>query len=106
MARPSEYDFELCKEICDNVALGSNVISVLDSDERFPAWNTFRRWKNDFAELSAMYVKAQQDKSEACLKEMQNGLGVKFKDYFVVQKVAKVATKNEKPKTVKRKKGE
>jgi len=38
--------------------------------------------------------------------EMQNGLGVKFKDYFVVQKVAKVATKNEKPKTVKRKKGE
>ena len=38
--------------------------------------------------------------------EMQNVLGVKFKDYFVVQKVAKVATKNEKPKTVKRKKGE
>ena len=38
--------------------------------------------------------------------EMQNGLGVKFKDYFVVQKVAKVATKNEKPKMVKRKKGE
>jgi len=38
--------------------------------------------------------------------EMQNGLGVKFKDYFVVQKVAKVATKNEKPKTVKRKKND
>jgi len=34
MARPSEYDFELCKEICDNVALGSNVISVLDSDRK------------------------------------------------------------------------
>jgi len=44
----------------------------LDSDERFPAWNTFRRWKNDFAELSAMYVKAQQDKSEACLKEIDD----------------------------------
>ena len=34
--------------------------------------------------------------------EMQNGLGVKFKDYFVVQKVAKVATKNRKRLNVKK----
>jgi len=34
--------------------------------------------------------------------EMQNGLGVKFKDYFVVQKVAKVQTKTTKKPTVKK----
>jgi len=29
--------------------------------------------------------------------EMQNGLGVKFKDYFVVQKVSKIESKKEVP---------
>ena len=65
--RPSDYDFELCKLICDEVASGRNIVDVLDSDERFPTWNTFRRWKNDIPELSALYVRAQQDKSEMCL---------------------------------------
>ena len=34
--------------------------------------------------------------------EMDNSLKGNFKNYFVVQKVAKVETKSEKPKTVKR----
>lgn len=68
--RPSKYDFNLCKEICDRVANGENIIAVLESDEKFPVWSTFRLWKNDNEELSTLYVKAQQDKSEAMLHEM------------------------------------
>jgi hypothetical protein len=34
--------------------------------------------------------------------EMEKALGATFKNYFVVQKVEKVETKSEKPKTVKR----
>jgi hypothetical protein len=34
--------------------------------------------------------------------EMEKALGTTFKNYFTVHKVAKVETKSEKPKTVKR----
>lgn len=71
MARPAEYDFALCEEICNQVAEGQNIIAVLESDERYPSWTSFRRWKNEKAELSSLYVKAQQDKAEAELYEIQ-----------------------------------
>lgn len=71
MARPSEYDFALCEEICNQVAEGQNIIAVLESDDRYPSWTSFRRWKNEKAELSSLYVKAQQDKAEAELYEIQ-----------------------------------
>ena len=29
MARPSEYDFEMCKEICDSIANGMNIKAFL-----------------------------------------------------------------------------
>jgi hypothetical protein len=39
--------------------------------------------------------------------QIETALGAnEFRKYFVIQKVAKVETKNEKPKTVKKKKGE
>jgi len=39
--------------------------------------------------------------------QIETALGAnEFRKYFVIQKVAKVETKNEKPKTVKRKKGQ
>jgi hypothetical protein len=65
MARPHEYDFEMCKEICDQVAEGQNVIAILNSNDKYPTWTSFRRWKNTHDELSTLYVKAQQDKAEA-----------------------------------------
>ena len=71
MARPSEYDFELCKLICDEVANGENIISVL-KESNFPSWSTFRRWKNEHEELRTLYVNSQQDKGIALENEIDD----------------------------------
>ena len=70
--RPSEYDYDLCVEICEQVANGKNVIHVLESKDNYPSWATFRKWKNENDELLTLYVNAIQDKSEAVLKEIDN----------------------------------
>ena len=72
MARPSEYDFDLCIEICDEIAKGRNVIETLNSDNRFPDWTTFRRWKNNNEELRTLYVNSQQDKAIALENEIDD----------------------------------
>ena len=71
MARPSEYDFELCKTICDEVANGENIISVL-TESTYPSWSTFRRWKNENEELRTLYVNSQQDKGIALESEIDD----------------------------------
>ena len=68
--RPSEYRFKLCEEICEEIANGGNVVGVLDKNDKYPSWSTFRRWKNDNKELQTLYIKAIQDKSEAIIFEI------------------------------------
>jgi hypothetical protein len=70
MARLSEYNYDDCEDICEEVANGRNIIDVLDSNNDFPSWSTFRRWKNEHQELQTLYVKAIQDKSEAVIFEI------------------------------------
>ena len=72
MARPSEYNFDLCIEICDEIAKGRNVIETLNSDNRYPDWTTFRRWKNNNDELRTLYVNSQQDKAIALENEIDD----------------------------------
>jgi hypothetical protein len=71
MARPSEYDYELCELICEEIAQGKNITEVL-KDPRFPAWSTFRRWKRNNEELRTLYVNSQQDKAEALESEIDD----------------------------------
>ena len=72
MARPSEYDYELCIKICEEIASGGNIVTVLNGTEEYPAWSTFRRWKRDNDELRTLYVNSQQDKAEALEHEMDD----------------------------------
>lgn len=69
--RPSEYDYKLCEEICEIIANGNNIIETLESNESFPSWSTFRRWKREHAELQTLYINAQQDKTEALIHNIQ-----------------------------------
>lgn len=62
--RPSDYDYELCKDICNEVAEGNNIVKVLESNEIYPCWSTFRRWKQENIELQTLYVNSIQDKAE------------------------------------------
>ncbi len=72
MARPSEYNFDLCIEICELVAIGDNIIKVLDSNKLYPSWSTFRRWKRENDELRTLYINSVQDKAEALENEMDD----------------------------------
>lgn len=64
MARPSEYNIELASEICEKIAEGGYIMEVLESNDNYPTWSTFRRWKRENPELQTLYVNAQQDKTE------------------------------------------
>ena len=71
MARPSEYNFELCVEICELIADGASVRSVLASNENYPDFTTWCRCKRNNEELRNLYVNAQQDKTEALIDNIQ-----------------------------------
>jgi len=72
MARLTEYDFDLCVEICNELANGNNIRRILDSKTEYPDWTTFRRWKQNNEELRTLYVNSQQDKAIALENELDD----------------------------------
>jgi hypothetical protein len=82
MARLTEYNIELCKEICEQVADGSNIIDVLKNNKSYPSWSTFRRWKIENEELRTLYVNSIQDKAEALESEMDE-----YRDMLLDKKI-------------------
>lgn len=72
MARLTEYDFELCVEICNELADGHNIKRILASKENYPNWTTFRRWKQNNEELRTLYINSQQDKAIALENELDD----------------------------------
>jgi len=72
MARPSEYNFDMCIEICSEVANGFNIKTVLKSKEEYPTFQTFCNWKRANQELFDLYVKTMQDKAESEMEEIDH----------------------------------
>jgi len=70
MARPSEYNFEMCQTICEEVANGFNIKTVLKSKTEYPDFSTWCRWKRNNEELRNLYVNAMQDKAESEMEEI------------------------------------
>jgi phage I-like protein len=69
--RPSEYDYNLCLEICIRVSEGENIKHVLASDERYPRFNTWCDWKRNNEQLSNLYTRSIQDKAESKEAEIE-----------------------------------
>jgi len=82
MARKSKYDFEMCVEICNELANGQNIKRILDSNERYPDWTTFRRWKQNNEELRTLYINSQQDKAIALENELDD-----FRDMLTTKEI-------------------
>ena len=82
MARLTEYNYELCIKICEEVAEGKNIMRILEHNNEYPSWSTFRRWKRDNEELRTLYINAQQDKAEALEKEMDD-----YRDMLVSKEI-------------------
>lgn len=72
MARLSEYNFELCKEICIQVAEGKNIKKVLASKEKYPHFATWCEWKREHNELADLYVRSIQDKAESIDSDIED----------------------------------
>ncbi len=72
MARLTEYNYELCIEICNELANGQNIKRILDSNKNYPDWTTFRRWKQNNEELRTLYISSQQDKAIALENELDD----------------------------------
>lgn len=65
MARLTEYNFDLCIEICNRIAEGYNIKTILDSKDEYPSFPTWCKWKRENAELLNLYVNSIQDKGES-----------------------------------------
>jgi hypothetical protein len=65
MARPSKYNFELATEICNKIADGNNIKKILSSDDNYPSFPTWCKWKRENPELLNLYVNSIQDKGES-----------------------------------------
>ena len=70
MARPSEYDLKLCANICDEVANGFNIKTVLNSKQEYPTFQTWCNWKREHQELFDLYTRSIQDKAESVDEEI------------------------------------
>jgi hypothetical protein len=72
MARLTEYNFDLCVDICNELADGQNIKRILNSNDKYPDWTTFRRWKQNNEELRTLYINSQQDKAIALENELDD----------------------------------
>lgn len=82
MARLNEYNYDICLAICEEVADGGNIMKILENNDNYPVWSTFRRWKRDNEELRTLYVNSQQDKAEALEAEMDD-----YRDMLVSKQI-------------------
>jgi len=80
MARPTEYNINICEEVCQLVQNGMNIKTALESNEKYPSFPTWCKWKRENEELLNLYVNAIQDKAEdvdykidQTIKEVRNG---------------------------------
>lgn len=72
MARPTEYDFKLCEEICDQIREGGNIKPILAKKTKYPSFPTWCKWKRENMELFNLYINSIQDKSESVLQNIQD----------------------------------
>ena len=73
----SIFNMDIVHEICALVADGGNIKTVLKSNNKFPSFETWRRWKNENEIVYVLYVNSIQDKGEsvdAQIDEIMDGL--------------------------------
>lgn len=69
--RPSEYNYELCVEICKEVSEGRNIKHVLASKDEYPNFNTWCDWRRNNEALSNLYTQSVQNKAESKEAEIE-----------------------------------
>jgi hypothetical protein len=61
MGRPTRYTKEIADEICARLSNGESLLSICESDDRFPGESTVRNWDDDDRDgFSAKYARARK----------------------------------------------
>jgi hypothetical protein len=68
MGRPSEYNEATASRICEMITEGATIREIQETSG-MPAWDTMRRWLNQFPEFQAQYARAREESGFAL--EMQ-----------------------------------
>lgn len=66
----SKFDISIVEEICLLVEDGQNIKTALKSNNKYPSFNTWCRWKRENDFVRDLYVNAIQDKSESVIEEI------------------------------------
>lgn len=72
MARISDYNFELCVDICERISNGESIKAILKSDDNYPSFQTWCKWRRENDELLDLYTRSIQDKAESVDSEIDN----------------------------------
>lgn len=67
--RPSTYTQELADRICEGIALGSSLRTVLTGDD-MPVMSTVFKWIREHEEFSNQYARACEERTEAMSEDL------------------------------------
>ena len=71
MGRPSDYDPEIAADICSLISTETKSLrSICQSDDKFPAINTFYRWMIHHPELRELYARAKEEQLQILADEI------------------------------------
>lgn len=68
----SKFDMDIVYDVCLLVEDGMNVKAALKTNDKFPSFNTWCRWKRENPHVRDLYINAIQDKSESVIEEMDD----------------------------------
>lgn len=71
MGRPTKYSKALADEICERIATGDSVRTIV-KDETMPAMATFFRWLQDKADFREQYEKAKELQADLLADEIMD----------------------------------
>ena len=70
MARPSSFTQEIADAICEGIAEGKSLRSMLREDESLPASSTLFRWLAQNKEFSEQYARAREAQADVLFDEV------------------------------------
>ena len=64
MGRHSTYDPEIADRICEGIANGNSLVSILKEDQELPTYTTIMKWLKDFPEFADNYAHAREHQAD------------------------------------------
>jgi hypothetical protein len=83
MSRPSSYNIELAKIICERIAthtIGIQALCKMYDD--MPDQQTIKRWRHTIPEFCALYDQAKQFQAQLLVEECEDLIPLEIKTYF------------------------